>query len=134
MANTNASPRALTRSATIGALALLTLSCRDSNGPELPPVDDRIIAFSTTEGNSHGLSIFLMHADGTSHTRVTSDGFVDDNAVWSPDGSTIGFDTNRDPGGIWLVDANGANIRPLDRKSTRLNSSHPSLSRMPSSA
>ena len=38
------------------------------------------------------------------------------------------------PGGLWILSAEGKHLGTLDRKSTRLNSSHLKLSRMPSSA
>ena len=96
-------------------LALAALACSDSSGPNSPTplVDARIVAFSSTAGNSNGLSISLMHADGSSKTRVTSEGFLDESPVWSPDGSAIAFDSNRDSAGIWLVNADGTNLRPF---------------------
>jgi TolB protein len=96
----------------VTVLAFATFACSDSSGPDTPLVDGRIVAFSSTAGDTNGLSINLMHADGTSRTRLTSDGFLDEVPVWSPDGSTIAFDTNRDPAGIWIVDADGTNVHP----------------------
>jgi Tol biopolymer transport system component len=91
--------------------ALVALSCSDSSGPDTPLVDARLIAFSSTAGNDSGVSLFLMHADGSAKSRLTSDGFLDESPVWSPDGATIAFDTNRDSAGIWLVNADGTNLR-----------------------
>ena len=93
------------------ALVSLAFACSDSSGPDHPLVDARLIAFSSTVENDSGLSLFLMHADGSSKTRLTSEGFLDESPVWSPDGSTIAFDTNRDTAGIWLVNADGTNLR-----------------------
>ena len=93
------------------ALAVTVLGCSDSSGPNTPLVDARPVAFSSTVGNSNGVSLFLMHADGSSKTRLTPEGFLDESPVWSPDGSTIAFDTNRDTAGIWLVNADGTNLR-----------------------
>jgi TolB protein len=92
-------------------LALATLACSDSSGPDTPLVDARVVAFSSTVGNSSGVSLFLMHADGSSKTRLTPEGSLDESPVWSPDGTTVAFDTNRDTAGIWLVNADGTNLR-----------------------
>lgn len=75
------------------AIALVAHGCSDSSGPRTTPppppppiVDDRLVAYSSTEGDVNGLSINVMHADGTSRTRLTSDGFADWYPVWSPAG------------------------------------------------
>ena len=54
-------------------------------------------------------------------------------------GATTSLDTNWDPSGEWtgvleLLAVTDVFLPNLDRKSTRLNSSHERLSRMPSSA
>lgn len=105
------SPRTLLRALAVSTISLAALACGDSSGPNTPLVDARIVAFSSTAGNSNGISIYLMHADGSSKTRLTPEGFLDESPVWSPDGSTIAFDTNRDTAGIWLVNADGTNLR-----------------------
>jgi TolB protein len=110
--SSRASLRASLRALGASILALAALACSDSSGPNSAPlVDARIVAFSSTTGNINGLSIFLMHADGSAKTRLTSEGFLDESPVWSPDGSAIAFDSNRDTAGIWLVDADGTNLR-----------------------
>jgi Tol biopolymer transport system component len=110
------SSRSSLRAFGASTLALAALACSDSSGPGTPTpplVDARVVAFASTAGNNNGLSIYLMHADGTSRRRLTSDGFLDETPVWSPNGSSIAFDTNRDPASIWIMNADGTNLRPF---------------------
>jgi TolB protein len=100
--------------------ALAAAACNDSSGPRTTPppppppiVDDRLVAYASTAGDANGMSINVMHADGTSRTRLTSDGFVDVSPVWSPDGSSIAFESDREPAGIWIMRADGSNQHPL---------------------
>jgi Tol biopolymer transport system component len=98
------------------AVALALSACSDSStgtGPPPPLVDGRIVAFVSDSGNHDGSNIFLMHADGSHTDRVTSGEFHDDVPAWSPDGSTMAFQTDRAPAGIWVVEADGSNLRPL---------------------
>ena len=99
------------------AVALAITACSDSTSSmgTPPPADDpRLIAFVSDSDNLAGnSSIFVVHADGTNRTRVTSEGFHDSSPAWSPDGSTIAFRTDRSPAGIWIVDGDGSNLRPL---------------------
>jgi Tol biopolymer transport system component len=99
--------------AVIGAIT----ACSDSTtGTRTQPlVDDRLVAFVSDSGNLDfgGSSIFVMHADGSHTTRVTSSGYNDETPAWSPDGSTIAFYSDRPPVGIWAVNADGSNLRSL---------------------
>ena len=93
------------------------------------------------------LSIYVIQADGRGLRRLTAAGATAGSPRWSPDGTRIVFyelptamtfaariaAQGRVTSQIVSVDvASGA--RTSDRKSTRLNSSHLKLSRMPSSA
>jgi Tol biopolymer transport system component len=102
------------------AVILAVSACGDSStSAEAPLFDSRLIAFVSDSGNSDsvsevgGTSIFVMHADGTHKQRLTSAHFQDQNPRWSPDGSSITFETNRAPAGIWIMNADGSNERPL---------------------
>jgi TolB protein len=107
--------RASLRELCVMTLGFSALACSNDNPTQspLPFTDARLVAFSTTSGNDVGLSISIMHADGTAATRVTSAGFLDEGPAWSPDGASIAFDTNRIPAGIWIVGADGTNLHPF---------------------
>ena len=98
------------------ALLVAITACSDSaTGTRTQPLkDDRLVVFVSDSDNFPGYgSIFLMHADGTHKSRLTSRNFHDDFPAWSPDGSAIAFTSDRSPAGMWLVNADGSNLRSL---------------------
>jgi TolB protein len=97
------------------ALGIAATACGDSStSTKSPLVDTRLIAFASDSDNSAGnSSIFTMHADGTHKARLTSPNFADAEPTWSPDGSSITFYSSRQPGGIWIMNADGSNQRPF---------------------
>ena len=99
-------------------------------------------------GSSHpddraNSDIFAASPDGTEVIQVTDDPAPEYDPAWSPDGTKIAFAREGREGregpsevaatSIYATDVESGNVT-LDRKSTRLNSSHSSPSRMPSSA
>lgn len=104
----------IARSACVLAFALAAAGCSDSSTSGTPPLDDaRIIALVSDSANPDGSSIFIMHADGSHRTRLTTPHFQDINPAWSPDGSSITFESSRPPSGIWIMNADGSNQRPF---------------------
>jgi Tol biopolymer transport system component len=104
----------IARSACVLALAIAADGCGDSSTSGKPPFSDaRIIALVSDSANPDGRSIFVMHADGSHRTRLTTPHFHDMNPFWSPDGSSITFESSRPPSGIWIMNADGGNQRPF---------------------
>ena len=55
--------------------------------------------------------IYVMNADGTGQTRLTFDQAVDGSPTWSPDGSRIAFQSDRDGNHeIYVVSVDGADL------------------------
>jgi Tol biopolymer transport system component len=81
----------------LSALCLVTL------GAVIAPVAPALAAFPGTNGKiafnaDRGISeeIYVMNADGTGQTALTSNTAADIQPAWSPDGSRIAFASNRD--------------------------------------
>ena len=56
--------------------------------------------------------VYVLRSDGSGLRKLTDDAAKDRNPVWSPDGRTVAFYSNR--GGlyeIWTVDRDGSNLR-----------------------
>jgi len=55
-----------------------------------------------------------MDADGGNVRRLTDDSRRDMDPAWSPDGTQIAFESNRDDASdIYIMDADGGNVRQL---------------------
>jgi Tol biopolymer transport system component len=68
---------------------------------------DKIVFTSTRDGNNE---IYVMDADGTNVTRLTTNPAYDVGPVWSPDGSKIAFVSDRDGDEeIYVMNADGSN-------------------------
>jgi Tol biopolymer transport system component len=52
-----------------------------------------------------------MNADGTNVQQLTDNDHYDENPVWSPDGTRIAFESDRDGGWeIFVMNADGTNV------------------------
>src|SRR5262249_55675314 len=71
-------------------------------------------AFPTIEGP--GAEIYVMNADGTGLTRLTTNLALDWNPAWSPNGKQIVFASDRVAGAgqqIYVMNSDGSDQKPL---------------------
>ncbi|MGA9363425.1 MAG: T9SS type A sorting domain-containing protein [Bacteroidota bacterium] len=96
------------RKQSLYALVAITLSCVLLAPPSMAQLTNTKIAFHTTrDGN---FEIYVMNADGTGQTRLTTDPSTDWGSSWSPDGTKIVFSSYRDGNQeIYVMNADGAN-------------------------
>ena len=71
--------------------------------------DGTKIAFASARNGS--FDIYVMNADGTGSTRLTSTSNDDRHPSWSPDGKRILFARNADGGHIWVMNADGSDAK-----------------------
>lgn len=58
--------------------------------------------------------VWAMNADGSGITQLTSDAEnYDESPVWSPDSTSIAFASSREPSGLWVMNADGTELRPM---------------------
>jgi TolB protein len=77
----------------------------------------RIAFYSERDGNAE---IYVMNADGTGVTRLTTTTADEGYPAWSPDGRTLSFDSDRDGNfDVFAMNDAGADVRPLTRHAAR---------------
>ena len=64
----------------------------------------------------HSTAIYVMNADGSERTYLTNTPYNDTYPVWSPDGTHIAFQSNRDGNPeIYVMDTDGSNVTNLTK-------------------
>jgi TolB protein len=77
-----------------------------ARGDDAPGANGQIAFASSRDGNSE---IYVMNADGSGQTRLTTNAAVDGGPSWSPDGTRIAFQTNRDGNlEVYVMSADGS--------------------------
>ena len=73
----------------------------------------RLIVFAAEVGREPA-DLYVMAADGSGRRRLTSTPAVEANPVFSPDGTRIAFESDRDGNSeIYVMEADGGNVRRL---------------------
>ena len=79
---------------------------------ETPDAGDTQIAFASNRDGD--FEIYVMNADGSNQTQLTSNNVNDDKPSWSKDGSRIAWETELDGDfEIFVMDADGSNQRQI---------------------
>jgi hypothetical protein len=93
-----------------GNLRQLTSDPSDLS-PDWSPAGTKIAFTRDTGGN---WDIWVINADGSGETRLTTDGSVDGLPAWNPEGTHIAFLSNRaGTWAIWVMAADGSGQRKL---------------------
>lgn len=81
---------------------------------DVAPVSAGIAFFSDRDGDDE---IYVMNADGSGVQQLTDNDYNDIYPVWSPDGTSIGFTSNRDNDlevyDIYVMNADGSGVQQL---------------------
>lgn len=86
-----------------------------SSFPDWSPDGKKIVFNALLKGSPDGADIYVINADGTGLTRLTTNPANDSTPSWSPDGTKIAFATDRDlvPNEvnyeIYVMNADGSN-------------------------
>jgi Tol biopolymer transport system component len=97
------------------SLALLLVSVLPGARPAVasfPGPNGKILFETNREGN---FEIYTMRPDGTGLTNITNHPAADQFAAWSPDGTKVGFSSDRDGPGtsIYVANADGTAVERL---------------------
>ena len=102
--------------ANLAQLAKITADTSNATDPAFSADGSRIAYVSTSPGNAE---IYVMNADGTGATRLTTEPLADGRPAFTPDGQTILFHSARTAGKqqIWSVNVDGTSLTQITRDS-----------------
>jgi Tol biopolymer transport system component/predicted Ser/Thr protein kinase len=92
------------------ALQRLTYDAGATLVPTISP-DGNLVAFASDRGSDEGSDIWVRHINQPEPTRLTDHPADDWHPNFSPDGSLLVFRSQRDGGGIYVVNALGGGLR-----------------------
>src|SRR5687768_12703256 len=103
---------------TVAAVLLGALgSATERASAAFPGGNGKIAFVSTRDGNGE---IYVMDADGSEQTRLTSNAAFDFFPAWSPDGSKIAFTSDRDGNyDVYVMNADGSEQTRLTSNAAR---------------
>ncbi len=107
-------------------VVLLLGGCADDQAsvPESPSTPESQLSsadgpkISFHSGRDGKSAIYVMNADGSNQTRLTFTDGYDSLPYWSPDGSTIVFQSSKErdtPAQLYLMNADGSNVRQITK-------------------
>lgn len=103
--------RAASLVAAVTAIALILAACGGEDSQPAAPPTGRI-AFTSDRDDIP--RVYVMNADGSEQTNLTSDPAGGSSPWWSPDGAQIAFSSQRDrQPDIYLMNADGSDVRQL---------------------
>ncbi len=89
----------------------LTNNDFDDEAPHFSP-DGKLIA--TESGNDRKRrQIYVMNADGSNHKAITDMESYQGYPTWSSDGAKLFFDSDKDGGGIYIVNKDGTDLKKV---------------------
>ncbi len=93
-------------------------------------------SYSGEKKTSRKAEVYIINADGSGRTALTSNSAADVEPDWSPDGKKITFSSDRDGVGnydIYTMDADGSDVAKVTLKSVSFNTQPDWLPRPPKS-